>query len=55
MTTLLYRGQNYVQHKEPKEQKDCIELTYRRHHYNTCRAKAKSELDYQMAYRGHSY
>jgi hypothetical protein len=29
MTTLLYRGQNYVQHKEQKAQKDCVELTYR--------------------------
>jgi len=55
MTTLLYRGQNYVQHKDPKEQKDCVELTYRRQHYNTCRNKAKSELDSQLAYRGRAY
>ena len=55
MTTLLYRGHSYVQHKETKAQKDCVELTYRRNHYNTCRAKAKSELNSQLAYRGHKY
>jgi len=55
MTTLLYRGQNYVQHKEQKEKKDCVELTYRRNHYNTCRSNAKSELKSQLAYRGNRY
>ena len=55
MTTLLYRGQTYVQHKEHKAQKDCVELTYRRNHYNTCRSKAKTELNAQLAYRGHQY
>ena len=55
MTTLLYRGQNYVQHKEQKKQKDCVELTYRRNTYNTCRNIAKSELTSQLAYRGRSY
>ena len=55
MTTLLYRGQNYVQHKDQKAQKDCVELTYRRNHYNTCRSDAKSELNTQLAYRGHRY
>ncbi|WP_369793855.1 DUF4278 domain-containing protein [Prochlorococcus sp. MIT 0801] len=55
MTTLLYRGQNYVQHKEHKAQKDCVELTYRRNHYNTCRSDARSELNSQLSYRGHRY
>ena len=55
MTTLLYRGQNYVQHKEAIAQNDCVELTYRRNHYNTCRIKAKSEVDTQLAYRGQKY
>ena len=55
MTTLLYRGHTYVQHKEQKAQKDCVELTYRRNHYNTCRSDAKSELNTQLAYRGHRY
>jgi len=55
MKTLLYRGQSYVQHKEPKERKDCIELTYRRNHYNTCRSFDQSELKTQLAYRGHHY
>ncbi len=55
MTTLLYRGQNYVQHKEQKAKKECVELTYRRNHYNTCRDRIKSELNTQLAYRGQSY
>ena len=55
MTTLLYRGHNYVQHKEQKTQKDCVELTYRRNHYNTCRSDAKSELKIQFSYRGNRY
>ena len=55
MTTLLYRGLSYVQHKEAKEQKDCVELTYRRNHYNTCRSNIKSEIDSQLAYRGRKY
>ena len=55
MTTLLYRGHNYVQHKEQKAQKDCVQLTYRRNHYNTCRSTFKSEIKVQLAYRGQSY
>ena len=55
MTTLLYRGQNYVQHKEQKDQRDCVELTYRRSHYNTCRSKIKGELKANLAYRGNHY
>ena len=55
MTTLLYRGQSYVQHKENKEHKDCVELTYRRNHYNTCRTNAKNEVKSHLAYRGQKY
>ena len=55
MTTLLYRGHTYVQHKDHKSKKDCVELTYRRNHYNTCRSKAKAEVSAQLAYRGHKY
>ncbi len=55
MTTLLYRGHNYVQHKDPKTQKNCVELTYRRNHYNTCRSNAKSEVNNQLSYRGQRY
>ena len=55
MTTLLYRGLNYVQHKEQKAQKDCVELTYRRNHYNTCRSDARSQLNFQLSYRGNRY
>ena len=55
MTTLLYRGHTYVQHKEQKAQKACVELTYRRNQYNTCRSEAKSEQKTKLAYRGHNY
>ena len=55
MTTLLYRGHNYVQSKATKAQKECVELTYRRNHYNTCRSNAKSDADSQFAYRGLKY
>ena len=55
MTTLLYRGQSYVQHKTALKSKECIELTYRREHYNTCRDRAAKELDPSLAYRGINY
>ena len=55
MTTLLYRGHKYVQHKEQKSQKDCVQLTYRRNHYNTCRSTFKAEFNSQLAYRGQRY
>ena len=55
MTTLLYRGQNYVQHKEQKTQKDCVELTYRRTHYNTCRGNSNADLIAELSYRGNNY
>ena len=55
MTTLLYRGQNYVQHKEQKEQKVCVDLTYRCNHYNTCRSNVKPEQKTELAYRGRCY
>tara|TARA_B100001109_G_scaffold242246_1_gene227034 strand:- start:436 stop:648 length:213 start_codon:yes stop_codon:yes gene_type:complete len=55
MTTLFYRGQNYVQQKKNKKQKVCVELTYRRNHYNTCRINASREQKTQLSYRGQSY
>ena len=55
MTTLLYRGKNYVQHKDSSTQKTCVELTYRRNHYNTCRNEAKKELYSTLSYRGVTY
>ena len=35
MTALLYRGHTYA--AAPATPKACVELTYRREHYNTCR------------------
>ena len=54
MTTLLYRGHDYVQNKKPV-QRFCTELTYRREHYNTCRASLKSESSPSLSYRGSKY
>ena len=55
MSTLLYRGQPYVQHKEPAPKQQCVELTYRRKHYNTCRTTAQRDLHPDMNYRGVNY
>ena len=55
MTTLLYRGNGYVQHKEQASKTECIELTYRREHYNTCRENYKINNSVQLAYRGNKY
>ncbi|HGY5532698.1 MAG: DUF4278 domain-containing protein [Prochlorococcus sp.] len=55
MSTLLYRGHDYVQHKEPATQSKCVELTYRHEHYNTCRTSARRDLHPEMNYRGIHY
>ena len=55
MSTLLYRGHDYVQHKDASEQKQCVELTYRRKHYNTCRAQANRDMHPHLTYRGVHY
>ena len=55
MTKLLYRGHDYVQHKDQAAKKHCVELTYRHDHYNTCRAKAQQALRSELTYRGVSY
>jgi len=55
MTTLLYRGSNYTQHKEPALNKQCVELTYRRKHYNTCREAIKLNDHSTLSYRGVNY
>ncbi len=54
MTTLLYRGHDYIQHKDPSPKK-CTELTYRREHYNTCRDAVKAEFNSSLSYRGNKY
>tara|TARA_Y100001968_G_C19431900_1_gene757530 strand:- start:799 stop:972 length:174 start_codon:yes stop_codon:yes gene_type:complete len=55
MTTLFYRGHDYVQHKKLSTDKNCIELTYRRNHYNNCRDQATVQVNGHLAYRGVSY
>ncbi|RPF78519.1 DUF4278 domain-containing protein [Synechococcus sp. CC9616] len=53
MTALLYRGQSYkAQAPSPKA---CVQLTYRREHYNTCRAEVAQNPHPGLTYRGVSY
>lgn len=53
MTTLLYRGQQYAQHKEvaPKQP---VELTYRRTVYANNKLQA-TQTHPVLTYRGHEY
>ena len=53
MTALLYRGHSYeAQAASPKA---CVELTYRREHYNTCREEVAHNAHPSLTYRGASY
>ena len=53
MTALLYRGHSYeAQAASPKA---CVELTYRREHYNTCREEVAHNSHPTLTYRGVSY
>ncbi len=54
MTALIYRGQTYTPH-HTAVQKQSVELTYRREHYNSRRQQAARDLHAQLAYRGVSY
>jgi hypothetical protein len=52
MPTLLYRGHQYLQHKEIA-QKPPVQLVYRRSVYQARQEEAKSPV--QLTYRGVSY
>ena len=53
MTSLLYRGHSYeAQAASPKA---CVQLTYRREHYNTCREETAHNAHPTLTYRGVSY
>ena len=54
MTALTYRGHSYIPH-HTAVQKQSVELTYRREHYNARRQQAARDLHPQLAYRGVSY
>ena len=55
MTTLTYRGKNYVQNKEAAE-KQLIELTYRRNVYSSRIGDASSSNEKaELNYRGVNY
>ena len=53
MTALLYRGHTYA--AAPATPKACVELTYRREHYNTCRQELIGESLRTLTYRGVTY
>ena len=57
MTALLYRGHAYA--AAPATPKACVELTYRREHYNTCRRELIGESIGKsrrtLTYRGVTY
>ena len=52
-TALLYRGHTYA--AAPATPKACVELTYRREHYNTCRQELIGESRRTLTYRGVTY
>ncbi len=55
MTTLTYRGKNYVQNKEAAE-KQLVELTYRRNVYtNRMDGASSSNEKAELNYRGVNY
>ena len=55
MTTLTYRGKNYVQNKEAA-QKQLVELTYRRNVYtNRMDDASSSNKKVELNYRGAKY
>ena len=53
MTALLYRGHSYE--APAASPKACVELTYRREHYNTYREKVTHNTHPRLTYRGASY
>ena len=53
MTALLYRGHSYEAHEASP--KACVQLTYRRQSYNTCREEVARNAHPGLAYRGISY
>ena len=53
MSTLLYRGHSYDQHKECAK-KPAVKLTYRRQVYQTRRAEAQ-RATVELKYRGIAY
>ena len=53
MTALLYRGHSYT--TPAATPKSCVELTYRRGHYNTCREEVVRNVHQALTYRGATY
>ena len=54
MTVLIYRGKEYLQHKEAA-QKKLVELSYRSNVYTSRQAEAKKHMQASLTYRGNTY
>jgi hypothetical protein len=54
VTALLYKGQTYGS-SQPASPKKCVELTYRREHYNTGRNHIARDMHPALQYRGVGY
>ena len=54
MNVLIYRGKEYLQHKEVTPQKD-VELSYRRNVYTSRQAEARNKMQLFFIYRGIQY
>ena len=52
MTTLLYRGHDYVQHKQPQKTQRPVKLTYRQSTYTSAIDNLKSNSMIELTYRG---
>ena len=55
MTTLLYRGHDYVQNKKPQQEQSQIKLTYRRNTYLSAISNLKKDTHPELTYRGIKY
>ena len=54
MPVLIYRGKEYLQHKEVTPKKT-VELSYRRNVYKSRQAEAKKHMQASLTYRGNTY
>ena len=54
MTVLIYRGKEYLQHKQAT-QKKVVELSYRSNVYKSRQAEAKKHMQASLTYRGNKY
>ena len=54
MNVLIYRGKEYLQHKEVTPKKN-VELSYRRNVYTSRQVQARKKVQASLTYRGIQY